>query len=70
MITDTFRELPQAHITAAVAAKSDHPGRVTGPVEREACRALFTHPVMQKVLERWRAGWAGHGEPARRPHGP
>jgi hypothetical protein len=30
MIADTVRELPQAHIAAAVAAKGDLPGRADG----------------------------------------
>jgi tRNA(Arg) A34 adenosine deaminase TadA len=37
-----------------VVRRSDMPCTVDGPVEREACLALFTDPRMQKVFKTWK----------------
>ncbi len=54
-IADMAAHLPQIGIGAAeIIARSDHPCRVSGPVDRDACLALFTDPIMQEAFERWR----------------
>ena len=56
-IADASKFGHQIHIAAAeVARHFDVPCAVVGPVEREACVALFTSPKMQKTYERWNAG--------------
>jgi tRNA(Arg) A34 adenosine deaminase TadA len=55
-ITDAARFGHQIEIPAAeVARRTDLHCVVAGPVEREACLALFTNPTMQKVYARWKA---------------
>jgi len=44
----------QIHIPAKeVARRSDMPCVVDGPVLRELCNSLFTHPNMQKAFRSW-----------------
>jgi tRNA(Arg) A34 adenosine deaminase TadA len=53
-ISDASRYCLQIHIAAKdVARKSDVPCIVDGPVLRELCNTLFTHPNMQKAFRRW-----------------
>ncbi len=53
-IEDANRFCRQIQIPATeVAARSDMACVVDGPVEREACVALFTHPNMQRAFETW-----------------
>ena len=53
-IADANRFCRQIQIPAAeVAARSDMTCVVDGPVEREACVALFTHPNMQRAFATW-----------------
>jgi tRNA(Arg) A34 adenosine deaminase TadA len=55
-IADAARIGHQIMIPAAeVAKRSDIKCVVDGPIEREACLALFTNPVMLKALEKWKA---------------
>jgi hypothetical protein len=37
-----------------VAQRSDLVCQVTGPLEREACAALFESPVMEPVYKLWK----------------
>jgi tRNA(adenine34) deaminase len=51
---DANRFCNQIHIAAKdVARKSDVPCMVEGPVLRELCNELFTHPNMQKAFRTW-----------------
>jgi tRNA(Arg) A34 adenosine deaminase TadA len=53
-IADASRFGHQIHIPAAeVTKRSDMPCVVDGPVERDACLALFTDPKMQETFKRW-----------------
>jgi tRNA(Arg) A34 adenosine deaminase TadA len=53
-IADANRFCRQIQISATeVAERSDMTCKVVGPVEQEACVALFTHPNMQKAFEVW-----------------
>ena len=53
-IADANTFCRQIQIPAAeVAARSDMTCVVDGPVEREACVALFTHPNMQRAFATW-----------------
>jgi len=53
-IEDANRFCRQIQIPATeVAARSDMTCVVDGPVEREACVALFTHPNMQAAFKTW-----------------
>ncbi len=53
---DSLRFGPDIAIPAAeVAKRSAMKCAVTGPVERDACLALFTNPVMEKVFDQWKA---------------
>jgi tRNA(Arg) A34 adenosine deaminase TadA len=55
-IADAARIGHQIMIPAAeVARRSDIKCIVDGPIERDACLALFTNPVMLKALEKWKA---------------
>jgi tRNA(Arg) A34 adenosine deaminase TadA len=55
-IADAAKFGHQIQIPAAeVARRYDLPCVVDGPVEHEACLALFTDPRMQKQFERWKA---------------
>jgi tRNA(Arg) A34 adenosine deaminase TadA len=53
-ISDANRYVLQIHISAKeVARRSDMPCIVDGPVLRELCNTLFTHPNMQKAFRAW-----------------
>jgi tRNA(adenine34) deaminase len=53
-IADAKRHLLQIHISAdEVARRSDMPCAVAGPVLRDLCNSLFTHPKMQKAFRTW-----------------
>ncbi len=53
-IEDANRYTLQIHIPAKeVARRSDMPCVVDGPVLRELCNSLFTHPNMQKAFRSW-----------------
>jgi tRNA(Arg) A34 adenosine deaminase TadA len=53
-IEDANRYVMQIHIPAReVARRSDMPCTVDGPVLRELCVQLFTHPNMQKAIRAW-----------------
>jgi tRNA(Arg) A34 adenosine deaminase TadA len=54
MIEDANRFCRQIRIPAAeVAERSDMKCVVDGPVEREVCLTLFTHPKMQRAFRTW-----------------
>ncbi len=53
-IEDANRFVLQIHIPAKEVARcSDLPCIVKGPVMRELCNTLFTHPKMQKAFRTW-----------------
>ena len=53
-IADANRHVRQIHIAAReVSRRSDMPCIVEGPVLRELCVTLFTHPNMQKAFRTW-----------------
>lgn len=53
-IADANRHCRQIHIPAAeVAERSDMPCLVMGPLLREECNSLFTHPNMLKAFKKW-----------------
>lgn len=53
-IADANRFCLQIHIPAKeVSRRSDMPCKVDGPVLRELCVSLFTHPNMQKAFRSW-----------------
>jgi tRNA(adenine34) deaminase len=53
-IADANRHCLQIHIPASeVAQRSDMPCVVEGPVLRELCYTLFTHPNMLKAFRTW-----------------
>jgi tRNA(Arg) A34 adenosine deaminase TadA len=53
-IEDANRFVLQIHISAKeVARRSDMPCIVDGPVLRDLCNTLFTHPNMQKAFRAW-----------------
>jgi tRNA(adenine34) deaminase len=53
-IEDANRHCRQIHIPAAeVAERSDMRCRVEGPVLRDECYALFTHPNMLRAFRTW-----------------
>jgi tRNA(Arg) A34 adenosine deaminase TadA len=53
-IEDAERFVLQIHIPAKeVAQRSDIACVVDGPVLRELCVTLFTHPNMQKAFRNW-----------------
>ena len=53
-IEDANRFVLQIHISAKeVARRSDMPCVVDGPVMRDLCNTLFTHPNMQKTFRTW-----------------
>jgi tRNA(adenine34) deaminase len=53
-IADASRYCLQIHIPARqVARRSDMPCKVEGPVLRNLCFTLFTHPSMQKAFRNW-----------------
>jgi tRNA(adenine34) deaminase len=53
-IADANRFCLQIHISAKeVARRADMPCIVEGPVLRDLCSTLFTHPNMQKAFRTW-----------------
>ena len=53
-IADASRHCLQIHIAAKeVSRRSDMPCVVEGPVLRDLCNTLFTHPNMQKAFHTW-----------------
>jgi tRNA(Arg) A34 adenosine deaminase TadA len=53
-IEDANRYCLQIHISAKeVARRSDMPCIVDGPVLRDLCNTLFTHPNMQRAFRTW-----------------
>jgi len=53
-IADANRFVNQIHIPAKeISRRSDMPCIVEGPVLRELCNTLFTHPNMQKAFRSW-----------------
>lgn len=53
-IEDASRHCLQIHIPAVeVARRADMNSIVSGPVLRELCNTLFTHPNMQKAFSKW-----------------
>jgi tRNA(Arg) A34 adenosine deaminase TadA len=54
-IADANRFCRQIHIPAAEIAKRSDMSTivVTGPVSRDECLALFTHPKMQETFKTW-----------------
>ena len=53
-IEDANRYCVQIHISAKeVAERSDMPCIVDGPMLRDLCNTLFTHPNMQKAFRTW-----------------
>jgi tRNA(adenine34) deaminase len=56
-IRDAARHCSQIHVSAkSLAARSDIPCEVVGPVARQECYALFTEPRMVDAMSRWRLG--------------
>ena len=56
-IADANRHCLQIQIPATeVAQRADMPCKVEGPVLRDLCNALFTHPNMQKAFRKWSSG--------------
>jgi tRNA(Arg) A34 adenosine deaminase TadA len=56
-IADANRHCLQIHIPATeVAQRADMPCKVEGPVLRELCNTLFTHPNMRKAFRKWSSG--------------
>lgn len=63
-IEDAERFVLQIHIPAKeVALRSDMPCAVEGPVLRELCVTLFTHPNMQKAFRNWSSSKAKAAKP-------
>jgi len=55
-ISDASKFVNQIMISAAeVARRSDMTCVVDGPIERDACLALFTNPIMQKAFQQWKS---------------
>ena len=53
-IADANRFVMQIHISAKdVARRSDMHCAVVGPVQRDLCNTLFTHPNMQRAFQSW-----------------
>ena len=53
-IADASRHCLQIHIAAKEVARRSHMTcAVEGPVLRELCNTLFTHPNMQKAFRQW-----------------
>jgi tRNA(Arg) A34 adenosine deaminase TadA len=56
-ISDANRYCLQIHIPAAeLARRGDMSCRVEGPLLRDLCNTLFTHPNMQRTFRTWSAG--------------
>src|SRR5580700_3928355 len=57
-IADANRFCMQIHIPARqVARRADIPCVVDGPVLRDLCVKLFTHPNMRRAFLRWSSSW-------------
>lgn len=53
-IADASRHCVQIHIAAReVSRRSDMPCVVVGPILRDLCNTLFTHPNMQRAFRTW-----------------
>jgi tRNA(Arg) A34 adenosine deaminase TadA len=53
-IADANRHCLQIHISATeIAQRADMPCVVDGPLLRQLCNTLFTHPNMQKAFRSW-----------------
>ncbi len=52
-IADANRHCHQIQISAEVASRSDMRCIVDGPVHRDECYALFTHPNMLRAFQLW-----------------
>jgi tRNA(Arg) A34 adenosine deaminase TadA len=53
-IADANCHCRQIHIPAAeISQRSDMPCVVDGPLLREECNSLFTHPNMLKAFKKW-----------------
>jgi tRNA(Arg) A34 adenosine deaminase TadA len=62
-IEDANRYVQQIHIPAReVAQRSDMACLVDGPVLRDLCNTLFTHPNMIKAFRTWSTSKAGSGK--------
>ena len=62
-IADANRYCRQIHIPArSVSRRSDMPCVVEGPVLRERCYALFTHPNMLRAFANWTTRRPSRGE--------
>jgi tRNA(Arg) A34 adenosine deaminase TadA len=56
-ITDAARHCVQVHVPAKeVARRADMACVVDGPVLREMCCTIFTHPNMQRAFRTWSVG--------------
>lgn len=63
-IADAARYCVQVHIAAReVAQRADMSCVVDGPVARELCCALLTHPTMQRAFRTWKVGKRKRGRP-------
>lgn len=63
---DAAKHCSQIFVSAkALAARSDMPCEVTGPVARQECYALFTDPIMSEVMKRWQLGKQPSARPTR-----
>jgi tRNA(Arg) A34 adenosine deaminase TadA len=59
-IADASKHCLQIHVAAKeVARRSDMDCEVDGPVLRELCNKLFTHPAMQKAFRNWSSSKSG-----------
>jgi tRNA(Arg) A34 adenosine deaminase TadA len=66
-IADANRHCLQIHLPAKeVAQRADMPCEVVGPVLRELCNTLFTHPNMQKAFRQWSTAKNIRGEKTKR----
>jgi len=66
-IDDAKRYVLQIHIPAKeVARRSDMICRVDGPVLRDLCSTLFTHPKMQKAFRTWSTGRSNNKDTTRK----
>jgi len=53
-IADANRHCYQIHVPAKeLASRSDMRCKVEGPLLRDLCNSLFTHPAMQKAFRAW-----------------
>jgi tRNA(adenine34) deaminase len=67
-IADANCHCMQIHVPAKeIAGRSDMKCAVEGPVLRELCDSLFTHPKMQKAFRSWSSGKPGRRPGSRKP---